>query len=132
MPMQTAWSFLTLSILFCLLGKTDLANKDLLNCRLSIFRDQSHYLISCTKNHCRFRNQHPAVTHNCDDARANADRALSMLRAAGIDDARLLDADANGQKVWRLRVGPLQPVAAPELAARLVGLGFGTPQRVRE
>lgn len=65
-------------------------------------------------------------------ARANADRALSMLRAAGIDDARLLDADANGQKVWRLRVGPLQALAAPELAARLVGLGFGTPQRVRE
>lgn len=65
-------------------------------------------------------------------ARANADRALSMLRAAGIDDARVLDADANGQKVWRLRVGPLQAAAAPELAARVVGLGFGTPQRVRE
>ncbi|HEY0660440.1 MAG TPA: septal ring lytic transglycosylase RlpA family protein [Lysobacter sp.] len=65
-------------------------------------------------------------------ARANADRALAMLRGAGIGDARLFDAEANGQKVWRLRVGPLAAAAAPELAARIVGLGFGQPQRVRE
>jgi len=42
------------------------------------------------------------------------------------------DGDANGQKVWRLRVGPLTDLVAPELAARIAGLGFGTPQRVRE
>lgn len=66
-------------------------------------------------------------------ARGNADRALSMLRGAGIDGARVLDGNAaNGQKVWRLRVGPLAATAAPELAARLVGLGFGQPQRVRD
>ncbi|MFC3551331.1 septal ring lytic transglycosylase RlpA family protein [Lysobacter cavernae] len=65
-------------------------------------------------------------------ARANADRALSMLRGAGINDAQLHDASANGQKVWRLRVGPLQATRAPELAARIVGLGFGQPQRVRD
>ncbi|ALN79003.1 septal ring lytic transglycosylase RlpA family protein [Lysobacter antibioticus] len=66
-------------------------------------------------------------------ARSNADRALSMLRGAGIGAARLLDGNAsNGQKVWRLRVGPLQASAAPELAARIVGLGFGQPQRVRD
>ncbi|NUO78291.1 MAG: SPOR domain-containing protein [Lysobacter sp.] len=65
-------------------------------------------------------------------ARSNADRALGMLKNAGIDDARLLDGNANGQKVWRLRVGPLQAAAAPELAARIVGLGFGQPQRVRD
>ena len=65
-------------------------------------------------------------------ARANADRALAMLRSAGIDDARAVDGDANGQKVWRLRVGPLAAAAAPELAARIAGLGFGQPQRVRE
>jgi rare lipoprotein A len=65
-------------------------------------------------------------------ARANADRALAMLQGAGIADARLSDADANGQKVWRLRVGPLAAGAAPELAARIVGLGFAQPQRVRE
>ncbi|MGJ7904843.1 SPOR domain-containing protein, partial [Lysobacter sp. 1R34A] len=66
-------------------------------------------------------------------ARSNADRALTMLRGAGIGAARLLDGNAsNGQKVWRLRVGPLQASAAPELAARIVGLGFGQPQRVRD
>ena len=65
-------------------------------------------------------------------ARANADRALAMLRGAGIEAAALFDGDANGQKVWRLRVGPLAAAAAPELAARIVGLGFGQPQRVRE
>ena len=65
-------------------------------------------------------------------ARGNADRALAMLQGAGIDGARLNDADANGQKVWRLRVGPLDATAGPALAARIVGLGFGPPQRVRE
>jgi rare lipoprotein A len=65
-------------------------------------------------------------------ARANADRALAMLQGAGIATAALTDGDANGQKVWRLRVGPLALDAAPELAARISGLGFGTPQRVRE
>ena len=65
-------------------------------------------------------------------ARGNADRALAMLHGAGIDGARLNDANANGQKVWRLRVGPLEAGAAPELAARIVGLGFGQPQRVRD
>ncbi|HEU0305434.1 MAG TPA: septal ring lytic transglycosylase RlpA family protein [Lysobacter sp.] len=65
-------------------------------------------------------------------ARANADRALAMLHGAGIAAASLSDGDANGQKVWRLRVGPLTDSTAPELAARIAGLGFGTPQRVRE
>lgn len=66
-------------------------------------------------------------------ARSNADRALGMLRGAGISAARLLDGNsASGQKIWRLRVGPLQADAAPELAARIVGLGFGQPQRVRD
>ncbi|GAA5069526.1 septal ring lytic transglycosylase RlpA family protein [Lysobacter panacisoli] len=65
-------------------------------------------------------------------ARANADRALTRLREAGIDAARISDASANGQTIWRLRVGPLQEAQAPELAARIAGLGFGQPQRVRD
>jgi len=65
-------------------------------------------------------------------ARANAERALAMVTGAGIGNARLLDADANGRKVWRLRVGPVDPDAAAELGQRLQGLGFGQPQRVRE
>jgi len=65
-------------------------------------------------------------------ARDNADRALGRLRAAGIDGAQISDASANGQTVWRLRVGPLQATQAMELAQRIAGLGFGQPQRVRD
>jgi rare lipoprotein A len=65
-------------------------------------------------------------------ARTNAEHALAMLSQAGIGGARLLDADANGRKVWRLRVGPVAATAAAELIARIQGLGFGQPQRVRE
>jgi rare lipoprotein A len=62
----------------------------------------------------------------------NASHALAMLRDADIASARLLDASVNGQKVWRLRIGPVDAATAPELAARVVGLGFGQPQRVRD
>ena len=61
----------------------------------------------------------------------NAEQALSLLRGASIAGAQLQDADVNGRKVWRLRVGPVAEAATPELAARIVGLGFGQPQRVR-
>ena len=62
----------------------------------------------------------------------NARHALALLRGASIGNARLQDADVNGKKIWRLRVGPVASVSAPELAARVVGLGFGQPQRVRD
>ncbi|WP_449446759.1 septal ring lytic transglycosylase RlpA family protein [Thermomonas brevis] len=62
----------------------------------------------------------------------NAERALSMLQGAAITRAQLQDADVNGKKVWRLRIGPVSESATPELAARIVGLGFGQPQRVRD
>jgi rare lipoprotein A len=62
----------------------------------------------------------------------NAGQALAMLREADIANARLLDASVNGKQVWRLRVGPVDATRAPELAARVVGLGFDQPQRVRE
>jgi rare lipoprotein A len=62
----------------------------------------------------------------------NAERALSLLQGAAIARAQLLDADVNGKKVWRLRIGPVSESATPELAARIVGLGFGQPQRVRD
>ena len=65
-------------------------------------------------------------------ARTNAEHALSILADAGIQGGRLLDADANGRKVWRLRVGPVDASSAPELMSRIAGLGFGQPQRVRE
>ncbi len=62
----------------------------------------------------------------------NAQHALAMLQGASIVRAQLLDADINGRKIWRLRIGPVDAVNAPELAARIVGLGFGQPQRVRD
>lgn len=62
----------------------------------------------------------------------NASRALTMLRGAGIGDARLQDAEVNGQKLWRLRVGPLRGDSATELAGRIAGLGFGPPRVVKD
>lgn len=65
-------------------------------------------------------------------ARANAERALAMLRGAGVPGARLLDAVSAGKQVWRVRVGPVASAQIPELSARVAGLGFGQPQVVRE
>jgi len=65
-------------------------------------------------------------------ARPNAERALAMLDAAGIRDARLLDAIAAGKQVWRLRVGPVEKARVAELASQVAGLGFGPPNVVRE
>ena len=62
----------------------------------------------------------------------NAQHALALLQSASITRAQLFDADVNGKKIWRLRIGPVLAANAPELAARIVGLGFGQPQRVRD
>ncbi len=62
----------------------------------------------------------------------NAGRALTILQGAGIRAARLQDAQVNGQKVWRLRVGPLDGAAATELSSRIAGLGFGAPRIVHD
>ena len=62
----------------------------------------------------------------------NAEKALALLRGASIGRAQLFDADVNGRRIWRLRIGPIAAASTPELAARVVGLGFGQPQRVRE
>ncbi len=62
----------------------------------------------------------------------NASRALTMLKGAGIGDARLQDAQVNGQKLWRLRVGPMRGSTATELAGRIAGLGFGSPRVVKD
>ena len=62
----------------------------------------------------------------------NADQALSRLQQAGIAEARLLDGQADGRPVWRLRIGPVDAGRAAELERRVAGLGFGPPQRVRD
>ena len=65
-------------------------------------------------------------------ARGNADRALAMLRGAGVEGAHVLDGESAGRPVWRLRIGPLSAAVVPALSARIAGLGFGPPQRVNE
>ncbi|MGY0612809.1 MULTISPECIES: septal ring lytic transglycosylase RlpA family protein [unclassified Luteimonas] len=65
-------------------------------------------------------------------SRDNAERALALLRGAGIGDARLHDGTAAGKPVWRLRVGPVAPAGVAELGARVASLGFGAPHPVRE
>jgi rare lipoprotein A len=65
-------------------------------------------------------------------ARDNAEHALALLTGAGIAGARVEDADSGGRKVYRLRIGPVAAGDASELIARIQGLGFGQPQRVRE
>ncbi|MDQ3495107.1 MAG: SPOR domain-containing protein, partial [Pseudomonadota bacterium] len=62
----------------------------------------------------------------------NAERALSLVRHAGIPGARLLAGSVSGSPLWRLRVGPVDPGQVAELSARVAGLGFGMPQVVRE
>lgn len=62
----------------------------------------------------------------------NARRALGLLQQAGVPGARLLDATVDGRRIWRLRVGPLAETATRQLAAQIVGLGFGQPAVVRQ
>ncbi|MDE2407969.1 MAG: septal ring lytic transglycosylase RlpA family protein [Xanthomonadaceae bacterium] len=61
----------------------------------------------------------------------NARHALGLLQSAAIASAQLQDTEIGGKKIWRLRIGPVSEAATSELAARVVGLGFGQPQRVR-
>jgi len=65
-------------------------------------------------------------------SRENAARALSQLNAAGIVGASISDIAAGGRTLWRLRVPASDHASAAELAGRIAGLGFGSPQIVRE
>ncbi|RXR04217.1 septal ring lytic transglycosylase RlpA family protein [Pseudoxanthomonas composti] len=65
-------------------------------------------------------------------SRANADRALAQLAAAGIDGASLSDTSSNGRTLWRLRVAAADATAAQMLSSRIAGLGFGAPKAVRD
>jgi rare lipoprotein A len=63
-------------------------------------------------------------------ARDNAERAQARLRDAGVESSRIDEGQANGQPVWRLRVGPVPKARVAELSARAADLGFGTVQVV--
>jgi len=65
-------------------------------------------------------------------SRDNAARALGQLSAAGIAGATLSDVVSGGRTLWRLRVPADDVAKAAELAGRIAGLGFGSPQIVRD
>lgn len=62
----------------------------------------------------------------------NAARALGQLASAGIVGATLSDIVSGGRTLWRLRVPASDQTTAAELAGRIAGLGFGSPQIVRD
>ncbi len=65
-------------------------------------------------------------------SRDNATRALGQLNAAGIAGATLSDVVSGGRTLWRLRVPADDLAKATELAGRIAGLGFGSPQLVHD
>ncbi|WP_449467757.1 septal ring lytic transglycosylase RlpA family protein [Stenotrophomonas humi] len=65
-------------------------------------------------------------------SRDNAARALGQLSSAGIAGATLSDIVSGGRTLWRLRVPASDQATAAELAGRIAGLGFGSPQIVRD
>ncbi len=65
-------------------------------------------------------------------SRDNATRALGQLSTAGIVGASISDIVSGGRTLWRLRVPAADHASAAELAGRIVGLGFGSPQIVKE
>lgn len=65
-------------------------------------------------------------------SRDNATRAQGQLTAAGIVGATISDIATGGRTLWRLRVPANDHANAAELAGRIAGLGFGSPQIVKE
>ena len=62
----------------------------------------------------------------------NAEHALELVKHAGVANARIVEGWSNGRRYWRLRVAAMNTSEVPELTARISGLGFGTPQPVRD
>lgn len=63
--------------------------------------------------------------------RDNARRVLQQLRSGGVDASRMVRVRVAGQRVWRVRAGPLKDESAERsLRERLRTLGFPYPQRV--
>lgn len=63
----------------------------------------------------------------------NAQRLADRLQRADLDDVDIQRARVRGDKVWRVRIGPLDgPAVAARLAAQVRALGLGTPTVVAE
>lgn len=62
----------------------------------------------------------------------NAEHALEIVQHAGVSNARIVEGWSNGRRFWRLRVMAMNTTEVPTLSARISGLGFGTPNPVRD
>ena len=60
--------------------------------------------------------------------RDNARRIAEQLENAGIDDVEIEDTRVNGDKVWRVRVGPVAPRALDDVLDRIRRLGLPSPR----
>ena len=59
----------------------------------------------------------------------NAERLARRLRQANLGEVQVMDADVNGRRVRRVRVGPLADVdRADQVSARIEGMGLPRPQ----
>jgi rare lipoprotein A len=59
----------------------------------------------------------------------NAERLAQRLRQANLGAVQVMDADVNGRRVRRVRVGPLVDVdRADQVSARIEGMGLPRPQ----
>ncbi|MFC5582807.1 septal ring lytic transglycosylase RlpA family protein [Rhodanobacter terrae] len=59
----------------------------------------------------------------------NAERLAQRLRQANLGDVQVMNADVNGRRVRRVRVGPLADVdRADQVSARIEGMGLPRPQ----
>ena len=65
--------------------------------------------------------------------RANAEHAAATLRNARLGDVRIVEAESNGHKVSRVRLGPLRDVdEVDSLTPRVRALGLGEPRAAVE
>ena len=59
----------------------------------------------------------------------NAERLAQRLRQANVGAVQVMDAEVNGRRVRRVRVGPLADVdRADQVSARIEGMGLPRPQ----
>ena len=60
--------------------------------------------------------------------RDNARRIARMIEDAGIRDVEVASVKLNGDKLWRVRIGPLAADAATQVIENLRSLGLPSPR----
>jgi rare lipoprotein A len=63
----------------------------------------------------------------------NAQRLVARLEQASLERVRIEPGEARGNRVWRVRIGPLAGrELAERIAAQVRSLGFGSPALIAE